>query len=158
MSISICGGLILGGGGLYLGGAYIWNEVSIIVYVVGLYSGGGGLIVGGLRYAHKVKVSSLVVILLLYANAGETCHRALQISDLRHLAPRCYHVCWLIRMRICNNISSEYFAPSHQPCCMLCNTRSVGGVIMVTTCQYLRQSKEAFYVTVRFDAIIFLFE
>ena len=41
--------------GLYSGGgAYIWNEVSVIVYVVGLYSGGGlifggGLIVGGLR-------------------------------------------------------------------------------------------------------------
>ena len=47
------------------------------------YIRGGGLIVGGLRYAHKVKVSSLIIILLLYANAGETCHRALQISDLR---------------------------------------------------------------------------
>jgi hypothetical protein len=35
--------------GLYSGGAYIWNEVSVsIQYVVGLYS--GGLIVGGLRY------------------------------------------------------------------------------------------------------------
>ena len=37
------------GGGLYWGGAYIWNEVS-------LYMGGGlifgGLIVGGLRYLH----------------------------------------------------------------------------------------------------------
>ena len=32
----------------------------------GLYSG-GGLIVAGLWYAHKVKVSSLIIILLLYA-------------------------------------------------------------------------------------------
>jgi hypothetical protein len=39
------GGLILGGGGA---GAYIWNEVS--VSICGGIIFGGGLIVGGLRY------------------------------------------------------------------------------------------------------------
>ena len=67
--------LVFEGGAYIRGGGYIWNEVSVSIC--------GGLIVGGLRYAHKVKVSSLIIILLLYANAGETCHRALQISDLR---------------------------------------------------------------------------
>ena len=41
--------------GLYSGGAYIWNEVSVstcggLIHGGGLIFGGGGLIVGGLRY------------------------------------------------------------------------------------------------------------
>ena len=40
--------------GLYSGGAYIWNEVSVStcggLIHGGLIFGGGGLIVGGLRY------------------------------------------------------------------------------------------------------------
>jgi hypothetical protein len=41
--------------GLYWGGAYIWNEVSVStcggLIFGGLIFGEGGLIVGGLRYA-----------------------------------------------------------------------------------------------------------
>ena len=36
-------------GGLIFWGAYIWNEVSVST-CGGLIHGGGGLIVGGLRY------------------------------------------------------------------------------------------------------------
>ena len=42
------GGLIFGGG------AYIWNEVSVIVHVVGLYT--GGLIFGGGAYIRRFTV------------------------------------------------------------------------------------------------------
>ena len=47
------GGLIFGGGGLYSGGAYIWNEVS--VSTCGGLIHGGGLIFGG-AYSRRFTV------------------------------------------------------------------------------------------------------
>lgn len=60
VSVYLYSGLIFGRrgvGGLYWGGAYIWNGVNISNVMglwtgVGLIFGGGGLLIGGLRYLH----------------------------------------------------------------------------------------------------------
>ena len=52
------GGLYLGGlysGALIFGGAYIWNEVSVSI-CDGLIFGGGGVIFGGGAYSRRFTV------------------------------------------------------------------------------------------------------
>jgi hypothetical protein len=65
-------GTYIRGGGLYSGGgAYIWNEASVSICGGLIHGGGlifGGLIVGGLRYCLRTLLKYFNIISLKYTS------------------------------------------------------------------------------------------